>query len=145
VIGVHLATYFGLKEAIIALLKNRNDQDCRDTYGRTPLWWAVREGHEAVVKLLQERDDIAADSKDEYGWTPLWWAARGGYEAVVKLLLERDNVAADPKDEYGRTPLWWAAVRRLKGRRWSNAAVVCGSKRTQSGREAAAGAGRRRR
>jgi ankyrin repeat protein len=71
VIGVHLAAYFGLKEAMIALLKNRHDQDSRDTYGRTPLWWAAREGHEAVVKLLLERDNVVADLKDDYGQTPL--------------------------------------------------------------------------
>jgi ankyrin repeat protein len=86
VIGVHLGAYFGLKEAMIALLKNRHDQDSRDTYGWTLLSWAAREGHEVVVKLLLERDDVAADSKDEYGWTPLSWAAGEGHEAVVKPL-----------------------------------------------------------
>jgi ankyrin repeat protein len=43
-------------------------------------------GHEAVVKLLVERDDVEADSKDQYGLTPLLWAAESGHEAVVKLL-----------------------------------------------------------
>jgi ankyrin repeat protein len=27
--------------------------DSKDRYGRTPLWWAMQNGHEAVVKLLQ--------------------------------------------------------------------------------------------
>jgi ankyrin repeat protein len=57
------------------------------------------------VKLLLERDNVAADPKDEYGLTPLWWATERGHKAVVKLLLERDNVAADSKDDYGQTPL----------------------------------------
>lgn len=70
-IGVHIAAYFRLKEAMIALLKNRHDQDSRDTYGRTALWWAAEQGHEAVVKRLLERDNVAADSKDNNGWTPL--------------------------------------------------------------------------
>lgn len=60
--------------------------DSKDGKGRTPLWWAAEGGHEAVVKLLVERDDVAADSKDKWGRTPLWWAAERGYEAVVKLL-----------------------------------------------------------
>jgi len=117
-------------EAIVKLLLERDDvaADSKDGYGRTPLWWAAGEGHEEVVKLLLERYNVAADSKDNNSRAPLWWAARGGYEAVMKLLLERDNVAADPKDEYGRTPLWWAAEREQL-----------------SGREAAAGAGQRRR
>jgi hypothetical protein len=32
-IGVHLAAYFGLKEAMIALLKNGHDLDFEDTFG----------------------------------------------------------------------------------------------------------------
>jgi hypothetical protein len=110
VTGVHLAAYFGLKEVMIVLLENGHDPDSEDTNYQTPLSWAAEAGHEAVVKLLLERDDVIADSKDEDGRTPLWWAAGAGHEAVVKLLLERDDVTADSKDEDGRTPLWWAAL-----------------------------------
>ncbi|KAI9782990.1 MAG: hypothetical protein M1816_001650 [Peltula sp. TS41687] len=84
------------------------EADSRDGYGRTPLLWAAEGGHEAVVKLLVERDDVDADSRDNDGWTPLSWAARRGHEAVVQLLVERDDVDADSKDN-GRTPLSWAA------------------------------------
>ena len=86
VIGVHLAAYFGLKEATIALLKNGRDPDSKDTDGRTPLSWAAERGHEAVVKLLVARDDVEADSKGWRGSTPLSWAAERGHEAVAKLL-----------------------------------------------------------
>jgi ankyrin repeat protein len=87
-IGVHLAAYFGLKEAMIALLKNGHDLDSEDTYGQTPLSWAAENGHEAVVKLLLEKGaDLEAKDKD--GWTPLLWAAEKGHEAIVKLLLEK--------------------------------------------------------
>jgi hypothetical protein len=34
---------------------------------KTPLWWAAIRGHEAVVKLLVERNNVTADSKDEDG------------------------------------------------------------------------------
>ncbi len=53
--GVHIAAYFGLGEAIAALLKNRHGPDSKDTYGLTPLSRAAENGHEAVVKLLQSR------------------------------------------------------------------------------------------
>ncbi|OBT82165.1 hypothetical protein VE02_10024 [Pseudogymnoascus sp. 03VT05] len=80
-----------------------------DEGGRTPLCWAAERGHEAVVKLLVEREDVVADSKDEDGRTPLCYAAERGNEAVVKLLVEREDVVADSKDEGGRTLLCWAA------------------------------------
>ncbi len=36
----------------------------KDKYGRSPLWWAAGRGHEAVLQLPVQRDDVAADSKD---------------------------------------------------------------------------------
>ena len=59
----------------------------------------------AFVKLLLERDDVAANSKDIWDNTPLMRTAKRGNEAVVKLLLERDDVAANCRDLEGRTPL----------------------------------------
>jgi hypothetical protein len=74
------------------------------------LSWAAENGHEAVVRLLVEREDVEADSKDNHNQTPLSWAAENGHEAVVRLLVEREDVEADSKDMiYGRTPLSWAA------------------------------------
>jgi ankyrin repeat protein len=68
------------------LLQNSFHQDPRDNRGRTPLSWAAGNGHEAVVRLLVERDDVEADSKDQGGRTPLSWAAGNWHEAVVRLL-----------------------------------------------------------
>jgi ankyrin repeat protein len=73
---------------VVRLLVNRNDVEANstDSHGQTPLSFAARGGHKAVVNLLVSRDDIAANSKDNDGQTPLFWAAREGYEAVVRLL-----------------------------------------------------------
>lgn len=79
--------------------------------GWTPLSWAENR-HEAVVKLLVERDDVEADSKDWYGWTPLSRAAEKGREAVVLALLARDDAGLGFKDNYGRKPLLWVAKNR---------------------------------
>ena len=67
--GLHLAADFGLlyvSERLLSEMSRNIDvaADSKDNYGRTPLWWAVGGGHEALVKLLVERDDVAADSKD---------------------------------------------------------------------------------
>lgn len=43
--------------------------DSEVSYGRTPLLWAAHGEHEAVVKLLVKRDNVAADMKDDYGET----------------------------------------------------------------------------
>ncbi|KAI9669948.1 MAG: hypothetical protein M1831_006984 [Alyxoria varia] len=109
VTGMHVVARFGLHSLVGDLLKRGIPPNTRDVRDRTPLWLAAREGHEAVVKLLLECDDVVADCKGVNGWTPLLWAAREGHEAVVKLLLECDDVVADYKDGYGQTPLWLAA------------------------------------
>jgi hypothetical protein len=55
VTGVHLAAQFGLKEAIMALLKNGHDPNAKDTYDRTPLLLAAESGHEAVASCFSRR------------------------------------------------------------------------------------------
>jgi ankyrin repeat protein len=109
--GVHLAAYFGLREAIIALLEKGHDPSSTDTWGRTPLSWAARNGHEAAVKLLRAQEGVDPDSKDfGYGQTPLSLAAGNGHEAIVKLLLAQEGVNPDSKEfQYGQTPLLLAA------------------------------------
>jgi len=58
-------------------------------YGQTPLSWAARYGHEAVVKLLLEKGAAIETTDIKYGQTPLTWATENGHEGVVKLLLEK--------------------------------------------------------
>jgi ankyrin repeat protein len=108
--GLHLAACFGLKEAVSALLELNHDPNLKDTYSRTPLWWASREGHEAVVELLLASRNVDPTIRDNKGRTPLSWAARYGHVRVVKLLLASDKVDPNVKDNfYGQTPLSWAA------------------------------------
>lgn len=37
------------------LLEKSANVNCKDNNGRTPLSWAVKKGHEAIVKLLLEK------------------------------------------------------------------------------------------
>jgi ankyrin repeat protein len=112
--GLHFAARYGLLYLTEKFLIGKHGHgnigaDSKDEYGRTPLSLVAEEGHEAVVRLLVQREDVAADSKDKYGRTPLSFAAEEGHEAVVRLLVERDDVEADSKNKNGRTPLSWAA------------------------------------
>ena len=89
----------------------RANVDSRDKSDRTPLLWAVQNGHEAVVKLLLATGKVDVDSRDKSDRTPLLWAAQKGHEAVVKLLLATGKVDVDAKDKGGLTSLLWAAIR----------------------------------
>lgn len=50
--GLHLASFFGVENHVDVLLEIGLAAHLRDSYGRTPLSWAARSGHKAVVKLL---------------------------------------------------------------------------------------------
>ena len=106
--GVHLAAYFGLREAMITLLKDGHHPDLKGTSNQTPLSWAAGNGHEAVAKALLDKGADLESKDTEYGRTPLSWAAGNGHEAVVKLLVDK-GADLEFKDEIGRTPLSWTA------------------------------------
>ncbi|QYS94237.1 ANK_REP_REGION domain-containing protein [Trichoderma simmonsii] len=89
--GLHMAAYFGLEEPMKALLE-KHDPDS-DVRGWSPINWASLEGHEAVVKLLLEKDAHPDGWKDEK--SPLILAVQNDHTAVVRLLLEG---AANPSD-----------------------------------------------
>ena len=60
--------------------------------GNSPLAWAAKNGHEEVVKILLDREDIDPNKPNEESQTPLFLAACNGHERVVRLLLGRDYV-----------------------------------------------------
>ena len=106
--GLHIAAYFGLKEAMVVLIENRYNPNDKNTYSRTPLSYAADRGHDAVVKLLLEKGAELEIKDKYYDRTPLLYAAEKGYEAVVKLLLEK-GAELETKDKYCWTPLLHAA------------------------------------
>jgi ankyrin repeat protein len=80
------------------------DIDLKDKDGWTPLWWAAKYGHEAIVKFLLATEKVDVNSKDEDGRILLWWAATYGHEAIVKLLLEK-GTNLESKDDLCWAPL----------------------------------------
>lgn len=108
--GAHLAANFGLEEVMTALLTGGVDPDCKDDNNQTPLLWAAKNGHKAIVKLLLDTKKVGVDLKDSTSRTPLSWAAMNGHEAIVKLLLDTRKVDVNSKDSYlSQTPLLLAA------------------------------------
>ncbi len=107
----HVVSYYGLVGLLQSILQkaDRGYINSRNDLGGTPLCWATRRGHKAVVKLLLDTGKAAVDSKEIYGWTPLSQAASKGQEAIVKLLLYTGKVEVDSKSHNGQIPLLLAA------------------------------------
>jgi ankyrin repeat protein len=114
---LHMASHFGIVLWVRILLTKKTWKysfhklaDKKDILGQSPLIYAARSGHEAVVRLLLERGaDIEAKEKGR-GWTALIWAAGVGHEAVMRLLLERGADVEAKEKERGGTALIWAAA-----------------------------------
>ncbi|KAI1752132.1 hypothetical protein F4782DRAFT_502146 [Xylaria castorea] len=81
----------------------------------TLLWQALENENVAVVQLLLDRG-VGLESKNNYGQTPLLCAAENGHIAVVQLLLDR-GANVDSEDKWGNNPLSMAE-------KWNQKAVV---------------------
>ncbi len=70
----------------------------------SPLMFAARGGHAAVVALLIQQGALV-EQRDGDGERALLWAAEAGQTEVVRLLLAAGAVADSDRDPYGNTPL----------------------------------------
>ncbi|RFU29298.1 hypothetical protein B7463_g7026, partial [Scytalidium lignicola] len=105
--GPHVAAYYGLREAMAGLLNNRHDLNMKDTWGRTPLMWAVENGHMSVVDLLVG-EGASIEARDNRDWTSLILATTKRHISIVDLLLE-SGADFETRDTVMRTPLSYAA------------------------------------
>ena len=110
--GLHGAAFLGIAKMVPTVLEmNEGDFNIGDGLGMTALTWASVRGHEDVVKILLELEDVNPNQADaRYHRTPLSWAAGQGHKEIVKTLLEREEVnphQRETKSSY--TPLSWAA------------------------------------
>ena len=56
-----------------------------DSYGRTPMYWAAKNGHTEIVKILAPLTDNP-NAPDNDGWTPIQGAVANGHKKIVKIL-----------------------------------------------------------
>jgi ankyrin repeat protein len=68
--------------------------------------WELKNGHEAVVKLLLEKGAGRESRGWKYGQTPLSLTVENGQEAVVRVLLEKSASLFSKDKRYGLSPLW---------------------------------------
>ena len=104
-LGIHILSFFGLEMVMCRQLEDGALADSRDQYGRSPLLYAAKNGHGAVVRLLLARDNVEVNSMDHYGMTPLSVAALNGHDAVVRLLLAREDIAINSGIKVEAAPL----------------------------------------
>ncbi|KAL6699880.1 ankyrin repeat-containing domain protein [Trichoderma pleuroticola] len=84
--GLHMAAFFGLNKATETLLDLGHSPNEEDAWKRRPLWYAARNGHVALVKLLLARGAIV-NITDDAEESPLFTAAKNGHQEVVEELL----------------------------------------------------------
>ncbi|RPB00997.1 hypothetical protein L873DRAFT_724974 [Choiromyces venosus 120613-1] len=68
--GLHCASFFGIVEVVAVLIQMNCDVNQIDCVGKTPLTWAVKNGHDGVAELLQQRKDVIPDIPCISGHTP---------------------------------------------------------------------------
>ncbi|KAJ5363029.1 hypothetical protein N7541_003873 [Penicillium brevicompactum] len=97
-----IASYFGHETVVRHLLVN-GDESINlkdDDFGRSPLFWAVEQGHRQVTELLVTTGKADVNSQDKADHTPLWLACNMHQEEIALFLLEN---SADPMYRTDRT------------------------------------------
>lgn len=103
---LHIAAFKGHESAVLLLLTMGADPYQRDINGQTALYWAIVEGHKAVVQLLFLKADAQRLVRDidHEDRTALHHAASQGQREVTELLV-RYGADINAKDVHGNTAL----------------------------------------
>jgi ankyrin repeat protein len=100
------AVEWELEEAVDALLESGAEvdgvEDEEDGSGQTLLARAVREGKEAAVRLLLDKE-ADVNRLDRFGASPLHRAARSAEVGIARVLVAA-GARLDAVDRTGRTP-----------------------------------------
>jgi hypothetical protein len=91
--------------------------ECRDTkHQRTPLIWAILNGHEAIMRFLLTKGANLDATDGELLWTPLAWAAANGAWKATAILLKCHEAPLfiNARDINGMTALDLAEAKKFK-------------------------------
>ncbi|CAI0650564.1 unnamed protein product [Colletotrichum noveboracense] len=114
--GLHLAAYFGLKEAFTMIIDRFGpeiDINVRDGGDFTPLFYAVMGGNTDFIAWLLSIDKIELGPKGkEHPYTPVKLAATIGDMAGILPFIKSDKVDLNTKEIFGNTPLATAVTKR---------------------------------
>jgi len=105
----HAAIQGQSQRAVVLIAAGANPNDREPRFNGTPLHYAARHGHGAVVQALMKRG-ARVDARDTNDCTPLIWAIKGGNVDVVRQLLDA-KADVDAQDSRGWTALHFAADR----------------------------------
>ncbi|KAH8423978.1 ankyrin repeat domain-containing protein [Aspergillus melleus] len=101
---LHLAAYLGnVAWAKLLISEHIHLISRKDNYGRTPLSWAVNQGHRDMVELLVDHG-ARVNVKDRSRLTALHIAATGQHKDIMSVLLNQ-GARLESKTEHGDTPL----------------------------------------
>lgn len=76
------------KKIVDLLISQKADVDFKDDRGRTPLFYAVKNGDIAMMKLLKEKGAKNMDPHESHGVTALARAVRDDHLEAANLLME---------------------------------------------------------
>ena len=87
------------------------DIDTPDVDGYRPLFYAVFEGHEEIVRILALYGNAKLDSAIAGNWTPVHAAADRGYEGILHILIVDRAANINAVNKNGEAALHLAAER----------------------------------
>lgn len=91
------------------ICSEKGDVNCKSKDGDTPILWAVKQNHRALVTLLLKTGKVDINARDQQRRTPLYLAIETKCYALITLLLETRNVDVNACTTKFWSPLMCAA------------------------------------
>ena len=97
-----------IERILVFKLKPKANVNAKDSYGYSPLFYAVRDGHRDIVRTLLAKG-AEVNAKDREGATPIFHAVRAGHKEIANLLIAK-GADVNAKDRKGLSLLYYAKL-----------------------------------